>query len=200
MNSKEALFELYKQVKSHTRTTKQIIDNKQQYEQIGKDLNLFEEYKKIEEGIGIDLITLFKALKQGGVYVKYGNKVDWVLMMKNFEILGDGNEITLLSQVKLNPKDYGKTWALTKEELENEIDEKVNKENIKLFKRYEISNSEKNIYTCVCCGKKTCISDSSSIGGAYLVCAECAHDKFNGWHNCMEWQEKMLEKELDDDK
>lgn len=121
MNSKEALFELYKQVKSHTRTTKQIIDNKQQYEQIGKDLNLFEEYKKIEEELGIDLITLFKALKQGGVYVKYGNKVDWCLMMKNFEIFGDGNEILLMSQIKLNPKDYGKTWALTKEELENEI-------------------------------------------------------------------------------
>lgn len=80
------------------------------------------------------------------------------------------------------------------------IDEKVNNENIKLFKRYRISNSEKNIYTCVCCGKKTCISDSSSIGGAYLVCNRCAWDKFNGWSDCREWQEKMLEKELDDDK
>ena len=83
-------------------------------------LEKLSKIEDIEEELGIDLITLFKALKQGGVYVKYDNKVDWVLMMKNFEILGDGNEITLLSQIKLNPKDYGKTWALTKEELENE--------------------------------------------------------------------------------
>ena len=40
--------------------------------------------------------------------------------MKFFEILENGNEISL--QVKLNPKDYGKTWAFTKEELENDID------------------------------------------------------------------------------
>jgi hypothetical protein len=77
------------------------------------------------------------------------------------------------------------------------IDEKVNQENIKLFERYGISNMEENIYTCVCCGKKTCISDSSSIGGAYLVCGWCAYDKFGGWHDCREWQEKMLVGELD---
>lgn len=79
------------------------------------------------------------------------------------------------------------------------IDEKVNKENIKLFKRYGISNRN-NIYTCVCCGKKTCISDSSSIEGAYLVCSRCAYDKFGCWSYCAEWQEEMLEEELDDDK
>ena len=75
------------------------------------------------------------------------------------------------------------------------IDEKVNNENIKLFERYGISNSEKNIYTCVCCGEKTCISNSCSIGGAYLVCNRCAWDKFDGWTKCREWQEEMLEKE-----
>ena len=88
--------------------------------------NFNAEYAKladledIEEELGIDLITLFKALKQGGVYVKEGNKVDWGLMMKGFEIVGNGNEISLWSQVKLEPKDYGKIWALTKEELEND--------------------------------------------------------------------------------
>jgi hypothetical protein len=75
------------------------------------------QLEDVEEELGIDLITLFKALKQGGVYVKEGNKVDWCLMMKGFEITGDGNEISLWSQVKLEPKDYGKTWSLTKEEL-----------------------------------------------------------------------------------
>lgn len=79
------------------------------------------------------------------------------------------------------------------------IDEKVNKENIKLFKKYGISNMDENIYTCVCCGRKTCLDNSGSIKGAYLVCGECAWDKFDGWYNCREWQKKMLEKELDND-
>lgn len=69
----------------------------------------------IEKELGIDLITLFKTLKQG---VREGNKSNWDLIMKFFEILENGNEISL--QVKLNPKDYGKTWAFTKEELEDE--------------------------------------------------------------------------------
>ena len=46
MTSKEALFELYKQLKTHRRTTKQIIENKQQYEQIWKDLEVLEIIKK----------------------------------------------------------------------------------------------------------------------------------------------------------
>ena len=32
------------------------------------------------------------------------------------------------------------------------IDEKVNKENIKLFEKYGAHNND-DIYTCVCCGK-----------------------------------------------
>ena len=80
------------------------------------------------------------------------------------------------------------------------IDEKVNKENIELFKRYGI-NSDDNTYPCVCCGKKTCADDSCSVEGAYLVCDECVFDKFDSsWNNCKEWQNEMLEKELDDDK
>ena len=46
MNSEEALFELYKQIKTHRRTTKQIIENKQQYERICKDLEVLEIIKK----------------------------------------------------------------------------------------------------------------------------------------------------------
>ena len=80
-----------------------------------------------------------------------------------------------------------------------EIDEKVNKENIKLFKRYGISNRD-NIYTCVCCGKKTCIDDSASIEGAYLVCRRCAYDKFGSWSYCAVWQLEMLEEDSEDDK
>lgn len=47
MTSQEALFELYKQLKTHRRTTKQIIENKQQYEQIWKDLDVLECFRKI---------------------------------------------------------------------------------------------------------------------------------------------------------
>lgn len=76
------------------------------------------EYEDIKEELGIDLITLLKALKQGSVYVKSGNEVDWDIPMSGFQICGDKtNGITLWSQVRLEPKDYGKTWALTKKEL-----------------------------------------------------------------------------------
>lgn len=77
------------------------------------------------------------------------------------------------------------------------IDKKVNKENIELFRIFEFSNNkEDNIYTCVCCGRKTCINYSTSIEGAYLVCIRCIYDKFNGyWHYCREWQHKMLDDE-----
>ena len=78
------------------------------------------------------------------------------------------------------------------------IDEKVNKENIKLFKRYGLNHIEDNIYTCICCGKKTCLNSSTSIEGAYLVCDRCVDDKFNGsWYDCKEWQNEMLEKEIE---
>ena len=80
------------------------------------------------------------------------------------------------------------------------IDEKVNKENIKLFKKYGFMNDEDNIYICVCCGKKTCLYSSTSIEGAYLVCNSCFYDKFNGyWDGCKEWQEEMLKKEKEND-
>lgn len=81
------------------------------------------------------------------------------------------------------------------------IDKKVNKENIELFKKFEVSNEEDNIYTCVCCGKKTCINNSTSIEGAYLVCNRCVYYKFNGyWEHCREWQIKMLREEQEDDR
>ena len=82
----------------------------------------------------------------------------------------------------------------------DKIDEKVNKENIKLFKRYGISKDEERIYTCVCCGKKTSISSSCSVQGAYLVCTRCVYDKFNRYRYCMEWQDEMLKKEKENAK
>lgn len=86
------------------------------------------------------------------------------------------------------------------EELKMKIDKKINNKNIKLFKKFGVNNGENNIYTCICCGKKTCADDSCSVEGAYLVCVGCIFDKFNGsWNNCMKWQDEMIKKEKKND-
>ena len=127
MTSKEALDNLHRcalcykssnhdEWINHCRKVRNIIE---------KDLERLEKYKSIEEELGVDLITLFKAVKND-FYFKYEDKIissndysfqtrenirgDWVL-----DIIS--NNLSLLL-IKL--KDYGKTWALTKEELENE--------------------------------------------------------------------------------
>jgi hypothetical protein len=69
--------------------------------------------ENIEDELGIDLITLFKAINGFGFWSIYGFekieecRTDFVL--KCF-ITEDFEEIYF--------KDYGKTWALTREELE----------------------------------------------------------------------------------
>lgn len=108
---------------------------------IEKDLETLEQYKNIEEELGIDLITLFKALKDG-VWTKrlfYDSEwrryhtfekanviekkpiaikticcPDWTFKNQHqefvFEVQG-----SIFYDLRL--RDYGKTWALTKEEL-----------------------------------------------------------------------------------
>lgn len=81
-------------------------------------------YKCIEEELGIDLITLFEALKNGF----YAYKDNHIIKLKSEE----GNcgamcfyvsydciiaENVFDEQYIYLLKDYGKTWALTKEEL-----------------------------------------------------------------------------------
>lgn len=80
-------------------------------------LNKLGQLEDIEDELGVDLVTLFTALKDGGVYVKNELTEDTEIKMRSFQICGDDNGITIWSQIKLNAKDYGKTWALTKEEL-----------------------------------------------------------------------------------
>ena len=81
----------------------------------------------IEEEIGIDLITLFKALKNG-CFAKetfdYMGKKQTQIIFTEFTQLYytddlDGYLIHIRT-IDYYLKDYGKTWALTKEELENE--------------------------------------------------------------------------------
>ena len=79
----------------------------------------------IEEELGIDLITLFKALKKG-VYVKFdsyfGNigELDIKIVKDNATGVCYRNKKWYLQEEETLVKDYGKTWALTREELESE--------------------------------------------------------------------------------
>ena len=86
-----------------------------------KDL---KKYHDIEEELGIDLITLFKALKNG-VYVKSWSsiKFDEDVSVVSIYTQNPGEKankkLVLLDSLQnyYAFKDYGKTWALTKEEL-----------------------------------------------------------------------------------
>ena len=91
---------------------------------ISKDLDLFEEYRKIEEEIGVDFITLVKMLKDD-VYINDGGIVNEIghiykEQVKSIEhwpvwgfTAGDDDEMKTLCAFK----DRGKTWALDKEEF-----------------------------------------------------------------------------------
>lgn len=93
------------------------------------------QLEDIEEELGIDLTTLFKALNKG-FYIKYNNKIVHIPPDKNITV----NFWYNIINVSIPPKffidckkgtdylseeideeywfkDYGKDWALTKEEL-----------------------------------------------------------------------------------
>lgn len=80
---------------------------------ITKSLNKLGQLEDIEEELGIDLITLFKALKNG-VWVKAFVGIVFIQVSCNYFAFLN-NEIAPMIYYF---KDYGKTWALTKEELE----------------------------------------------------------------------------------
>lgn len=80
------------------------------------------------------------------------------------------------------------------------IDEVINKQNIELFKRYNLTKTAEKIYKCVICGRSTCLNNSSSIEGTYLVCGWCAYDKeFDGWYEVRQWQNKMIGEVLENE-
>ena len=94
-------------------------------------LTKLKHYEDIEEELGIDLITLFKALKDRQVIFKhiYGLKKPKIYLEthKIAGLLFDGKNYGLWlydngygDEFCVYTKDYGKTWALTKEELEND--------------------------------------------------------------------------------
>ena len=127
MKSKEALKDIFDILMNFERLS-DIHDThgaqKQRSEIIKKDLDLLEEYRKIEEEIGVDFITLVKMLK-GDVYINDGGLVneighiykDQVKSIEHWPVwgftAGDDDEMKTLCAFK----DRGKTWALDKEEF-----------------------------------------------------------------------------------
>ena len=106
----------------------------------GKAIDKLCKLEDIEEELGIDLITLFKALKNG-FYTKSNNGIKfWKEDDKHFVYVRDlkydieicceecENVIGAVPTMFLerSTKDYGKTWALSREELENENQNKIN--------------------------------------------------------------------------
>ena len=78
-------------------------------------VNKLGQLEDIEDELGIDLITLFKALKNG-IWVK-DKKDQW---LPYHCLLRDDFIFVLYEDIYKKEyllKDYGKTWALTKEEL-----------------------------------------------------------------------------------
>ena len=72
-------------------------------------LEKLSKIEDMEEELGIDLTMLFKALKNG-IYGKAGSKIEHILAPR-FSFYRKKIYVYKI-------KDYGKTWALTKEELE----------------------------------------------------------------------------------
>ena len=93
---------------------------KQKFDIVEKDLHLLEEYRKIEEEIGIDLITLFKALKDG-IYINEDGAV-YKDCIKSIEHWSDGwGFISNDDYIDMLFKDYGISWVLDKEEFYKNI-------------------------------------------------------------------------------
>lgn len=91
-------------------------------EEIFKVLQKLGRLEDIEEELGIDLITLFKALKKG-IFVTYDSDFGMTNKPK-IKILKDTatgicyrDKKWYIQENDALIKDYGKTWALTKEEL-----------------------------------------------------------------------------------
>ena len=99
------------------------------YGRISDDMifNKLGKLEDLEEEIGIDLITLFSALKNGVYYFAKQNQLmfDYVSLISNYIDVGPHDKlsysfITFYDRQTLSFEDYGKTFALTREELEDE--------------------------------------------------------------------------------
>lgn len=90
----------------------------------GKAIDKLGKLEDIEEEIGIEFITLFKALKNGVYYFASDGQLihDHVSLVNNYIGVGTPDKLsfsflTYSTRQILLFENYGKTWALTKEEL-----------------------------------------------------------------------------------
>jgi len=85
-------------------------------------LEKLSKLEDIEDELGIDLITYFKIKKAKSVFVKeLGHSASEMLIRNsrdNIDVCYEGLVNIPECDSSLYFKDYGKTWALTKEELE----------------------------------------------------------------------------------
>lgn len=98
-------------------------ETKENYYDLVYKLGQLEDIEDIKEELGIDLITFSKVLKQKFVFNKEKIKVDLLTIFFDFEtnkLYIYGYIKNTFEDVRLYAKDYGKTWALTKEELEDD--------------------------------------------------------------------------------
>lgn len=69
-----------------------------------------------------------------------------------------------------------------------EINKKVDKENIRVFKQWGTSYRDQLRHTCVLCGKKVNIEGSVSNQGRRLICTQCIYKYFEGDYSAVfEW-------------
>ena len=83
-------------------------------------MEYLKSLKNIEDELGIDLVTLFKALKNG-IHAADGDTWDGNELAVYFKkkcLYSEWYSLEGYSHIEcFYFKDYGKTWALTKEEL-----------------------------------------------------------------------------------
>lgn len=90
----------------------------------GKPIEKLSKLEDLEDDLGIPLEVLFKALKDG-IYVQ-GEDEDghlYITKLENYKIGLDWCKVSKSWGLSaFATKDYGKTWALTREELEDAKD------------------------------------------------------------------------------
>lgn len=89
-----------------------------------QDLDQLEEHRKIEKELGIDLIILFNALKNGVWYFDIDDQLihDYVWLEDNSVYSGHRDKLSFsirsaYEEALLFFKDYGKTWSLDKKDF-----------------------------------------------------------------------------------
>lgn len=86
----------------------------------GIPIHKLGQLEDIEEELGIELITLFKAYSKPMLYWRYEGKI----VPSNDRTMDFDNRciyayVDTMTHKIYEFKDYGKTWALTEEELKN---------------------------------------------------------------------------------